>query len=259
MFFASPEFILSPALAFIRVGAVLFALPVFGDNPTPVRVRILLAVAITAIIQPMLPPSWNINFNMDVVMFTALVAREVLVGLVLGFITRMVYDGLIYASGLVAYQMGFGTSSLFVPTADGTMDSFSVFHRGLVMLIFLGLNLHHLALKGIVETFQVIGPGVAYPNESLAPIIINTTSAFFTAAVQVAAPVLVALLFATAALGLMARTVPQLNVFTMSFPVNFFVGLLIYIATLPFYPGWIESHFTDGQLGMSAAIRSLVK
>ncbi len=258
MFFLSPDTILSPALAFIRVGAVLFALPIFGDSPTPVRVRVLLALAITAVIQPMLSPAWNINMNMDVIAYAALVAREVLVGLVLGFLTRLVFDGLVHAADIVAYQMGFGTASMFIPGADTPMDPFTAFHRGLIMLIFLGLNLHHMAIRGIAESFQVIGPGMASPQTGLGPLFVEASSSLFAAAVQIAAPVVVALLFTTAALGLMARTVPQLNVFTMSFPANFFAGLLIYMATLPFFPGWIESHFGQGKEWMSAAMRVMV-
>ena len=85
------------------------------------------------------------------------------------------------------------------------------------------------------------------------------SSGIFLTAVQLAAPILVGLLFSTAALGLINRAVPQANVFVMSFPANFFVGLFLYMAMLPLLPGWLENYFKNSQEQIMSAYALLAK
>lgn len=253
----SVEMILTGALVFVRVSAILFALPFFGDSPTPMQVRILLGVAIAFFMHPMLPAGWIKSFPADAIEFSILVLREVCIGLFLGFVGRLAFDGLIMAASLVGYQMGFGTADLFMPDADVQMNAFTAMHRIVMMLIFLTLNLHHMYLDGIARTFAMIPAGAIVPSKDLGVFLIQATGDIFRVAVQLAAPVLVALMFANTALGLVARTVPQLNVFTMSFPVGFFVGLFVYMSCLPFFPQWADSHFIQARMDFLHTIKGL--
>lgn len=253
-----PSQLLTGALAFLRISVILFALPIIGDAPTPIRARIMIALALTVGLFPIIPPTYAPKLDADVIVIIACVIREVLVGMVVGFLARASFDCMLMAASLVGYQMGFGTASLFVPDAGQNMDAFTAFHRLIIMLIFLALDLHHLFIAAIVETFRVVPGGAAAMHGSLAAIILAATASTFTIAVQLAAPILVALLFTMAALGLVARTVPQMNVFTMSFPVSFFVGVMVYIATFPLFPDWMREHFLSQKDVMFSAIRGLV-
>jgi flagellar biosynthetic protein FliR len=125
------------------------------------------------------------------------------------------------------------------------------------MLIFLTLGLHHVWISALADSFRLIPGGTALPQAGLGVLLIEVTAGVFVTAMQLAAPLLVALLFAMAALGLVARTVPQMNVFAMSFPVSFFLGLVIYAATIPFFPSWMQDHFEGGQEHLFAALRLL--
>jgi flagellar biosynthetic protein FliR len=241
------ESILTAALIFVRVGAILFGLPFIGDQPTPVRVRILLAVALTMTMQGLVPPGWLFEFPQDPLLYILLVIKEVCIGLFIGFVARIAFDGIVMAASLVGYQMGFGVADLMMPDADVQMNAFTAFHRILMLTIFLGLNLHHIYLDAMVRTFSLIPAGGISPQMEMGRYLIELTSGIFQVAMQLAAPVLVALMFTNAALGLIARTVPQLNVFTLSFPIGFVVGLLVYMACLPFFPGWISQHFNASQ------------
>lgn len=239
------------------MSSILFALPVFGDSPTPVRVRVLASLALTIAMHPLLPPGWVPRLGVDVIAFSFYVAREILVGVVIGFLARAAFDGILMAANIVAYQMGFGTATLLMPEMGGTVDAFTVFHRMIVMLIFLTLGLHHVWISALADSFRLIPGGAALPQGGLGVLLIEVTAGVFATALQLAAPLLVALLFAMAALGLVARTVPQMNVFAMSFPVSFFLGLVIYAATLPFFPSWMQEHFEGGQESLFAALRLL--
>ncbi len=257
MFPIPVETILRGALIFIRVGGILFALPIFGDQPTPVRVRILLSVALSLALLPIIPPDWGSKLPHDVLAMAILVVKELVIGLLIGFVARAAFEGILMAASLVGYQMGFGTASLFMPDHSDSLSSFAAFHRIVVVMIFLFLDLHHIFFKGIVDAFALIPDGNAVLQAPVARILIDTTAQIFTIGLQLSAPILVALLFTMAALGLIARTVPQLNVFVMSFPASFFIGLLVYIATLPLYPGWVESHFRETTDVISGVLRGL--
>ena len=243
----SVETILTGALVFLRISAILYALPFFGDEPIPAQVRVLLGVALAFGLQSRVPAGWITSIPTDMVPFTILVVKEISIGLFMGFIGRLAFDGILMAASLVGYQMGFGTADLMYPGLNTQVSAFTAMHRGVMMLIFLTLNLHYIYLDGIIKTFELIPAGGAIPSKALMPLIIQTTSGIFRVALQLSAPVLVALIFANSALGLAARTVPQLNVFTMSFPVGFFVGMSIYIACLPFFPEWTTHHFALSQ------------
>ena len=251
------ENILTGALIFVRVSAILFAMPFFGDAPTPVQIRILLGVALAFLMQAVVPANWLESLPQDPIAYAILVLREICIGLFLGFVARLAFDAIIMAASLVGFQMGFGVADLFMPDADMQMNAFTAFHRIVLMMIFLTLNLHHMYIDGMARTFTLIPAGGVLPDKDLGIFLIKMTSGVFTVAMQMAAPVLVALLFANTALGLVARTVPQLNVFTMSFPVGFFIGLFVYMACLPYYPEWAGGYFEQARLNMLETIKGL--
>jgi flagellar biosynthetic protein FliR len=254
-----PNQLLIGALAFLRITGILFALPLIGDSPTPVRARILAALALTIGLQSVIPVSWAPALTVDVLQIAVYVVRELLIGLVTGFFARVTFDGLVMASSIVAYQMGFGTANMFLPDYSERLDSFTAFHRMIVMLIFLSLGLHHIFIAGIVDSFKLVPGGTAVMQGSLATLMIQITGGMIAVAIQLAAPILVALMFTMAALGLIARTVPNMNVFIISFPASFVIGLVVYIATLPFFPEWMREHFLSSHEQMFAALRTMVR
>jgi len=253
-----PEIYLKAGICFLRVGAIIFALPLFGESSVPIRIRLMTAVAVSLCIYPSLESSWSPVFVNDIWSVGGLILREVLIGFVIGFVARLLFEGVIMAASLVGYQMGFGTANLMVPDAQMQMSSFTAFHRIMVILIFFALNLHHMFFHAISDTFSMIPAGQAIPNTDLGLLIIKGTASIFSVAMQLAAPILVSLLFTMASLGLIARTVPQLNVFTMSFPISFFVGLSIYVATTPYMTQWLRQHFIQSSEFVYMAIRGLM-
>ena len=232
-------------LIFLRIGGILFTLPIFGDEPTPVRVRIFFSIAIAFVLYPVIMPEWFTGFPTSILDLFVMSIKELLIGLMVGFIARIVFDAIIMASSIVGYQMGFGTANLLVPDANIQMNSFTAMHRIFLMLIFLSLNLHHMYIMAIADSFRLIPSNMASFGGEIGTLMISVSAGLFVTAVQLSAPVLVALMFTMAALGLVARTVPQMNIFTMSFPTSFFVGLLIYIASMPYFPEMVKKLFSE--------------
>lgn len=252
------ESILQGTLIFIRVSAILFALPIFGDQPVPVRVRVLLAVAIAFIVHGLIPAGSYREFPQEIFVFAIFVFKEIAIGFFLGFVSRLAFDAVIMAASLVGFQMGFGVADLLMPDADVHMNAFTALHRIIMILIFLSLNFHHMYFDAIVKSFELIPAASIKPHFELGSFFIKATADIFVISLQLAAPVLVALLFSNTALGLIARTVPQFNVFVMSFPVGFFLGLGVYLSCLPFFPAWAEHHFQASQLQIFQTLKGLV-
>ena len=246
-------------LIFTRISAILFALPIFGDNTTPVRVRILMSMAIAIGFAPFVQVFWKPVFGdgFGVEYFFAIILNEVFIGLILGYVARLAFVGVVAAAHLVGFQMGFGTGTLFVADTGEHMDGFSLLHRTLIMSIFLMMDLHHMFFHAIYRTFALIPAGLAWPSIALGESLIKWSGETLVVALQIAAPILIALMFAMAALGLLARAVPQINIFTTSFPVSFAVGLLIYIATLGMYPSWMIDHHQKSFAHLQTTISNL--
>lgn len=249
--------LLTYALVFLRIGSMMFCLPVFGDNSVPLKAKILVAFSMAMLFTTLLGPEWVMPNSVDPIFIFVLISKEILLGIIIGWCAKLVFDGLVMSASVVGYQMGFGTAGMFNPDMGTTADAFTIMHRMLMMLIFLALNLHHVYVSAILETFRLIPPGgIALPAD-LGEFMISLAAQLMVTALQLAAPVFVALLFAMSALGLAARTVPQLNVFVVSFPVSFFLGLVIYVATLPLYPGWIDSTIQQNYEQMLSIISSM--
>jgi flagellar biosynthesis protein FliR len=252
--------ILTAAAIFLRISSIVALLPLFGDSTVPVRVRIILSVALAVGIYPILPPPLTLGMLgalNDIGSLSILMMKEILIGLVLGYTAKLAFDGVVMAANMVGLQMGFNTASVFMPDADDTTNGFTALHRMLVVLVFLALNLHHIYIKSIFESFKLIPLGQAHITGGLSTHLLAVSAGIFATAVQLAAPLLVGLLFATAALGLINRAVPQANVFVMSFPANFFVGLFLYMALIPMLPNWLSGHFESSQRHILTALSLL--
>lgn len=257
MFLLPYEEILLAVLVFVRIGAVMFALPVFGEQAVPVRVRIILSCGLTIGIFPLVPTHWMGKVPEDVIPFGLLVFKEAAIGLTIGFIAKLVFEAMVMAASIVGFQMGFGTASLMMPDAEPGTNSFTALHRILIVLIFLSLDLHQLFFTAMAESFQLIPATGSFPTGPIGAVVVNIMAGLFLVSLQLAAPVMVALMFTMAALGLLSKAVPQINIFTMSFPISFFIGLIVYIASLSFYPAWIKNHLEEGQEKLYASIRLL--
>lgn len=244
-------------LIFLRIGGVLFTVPIFGDSSTPLRIRILLAGALTVGLHPLIAPTWLVSMPQDVVAILLCVCKELLIGVVLGFAAKATFEGVLMAANLVGFQMGFGTGNMFLAESDGQINSFAALHKSIVILFFLGLSLHHIFIQALTESFTLIPAGLATTHAGMFKILIATSADVFLLALQLAAPILIALLFSMATLGLLARAVPQLNVFVLSFQASFYVGLLVYIATIPFFPNWMKDQFMHQGTALTTILKTL--
>ena len=230
--------LITAGFVFLRTSALTFVMPFFGERTVPIPIRVLLSLALAIVCYPFAKMN---QVPEGTYQLSYLVVCEIGLALLLGFGVKALIECITSAASLVGYQMGFGTAGLLLQDSDMQLDGFSALHRMVILIVFLGLNLHHLFLIAIIESFTLIPIGEISASPGLGTTFINWTAGFFGIILKLATPILIALLLTMAALGLVARAVPQMNVFQLSFPVSFYIGLLVYIATMTMMPSYLNN------------------
>jgi flagellar biosynthetic protein FliR len=241
-------------LVLARLGGLIAAAPVFGHLVMPVRVRVGLAAVLAAALTPAVAPA---AAPASVWSLAGLVVVEAAIGVVLGLVAQFVLAGVQLGGQLAGIQMGFGIVNLIDPQTHAQVSVIAQWEQLLALLVFLVLDVHHLLLRALLGSFQAAPPGaVALTAESLHGVV-ALASDMFVVGVRIAAPVVIALLLTNGALGVLARTVPQLNVFVVGFPLNVGVGLVMLGASLPFTFRLLAARFAELEPALGGFVRGL--
>lgn len=215
----------------LRIGAMLMAAPIFSVRQIPVRFRLLLALLITLVVQPVLPPAPVVSaFSTDAVL---LAAQQIAIGVALGFLMQMTFNALVFGGQVMAYSMGLGFANMMDPANGVQVPVVAQFWLILAMLAFLLMNGHLVLITAIVDTFTVLP--VATDGLSRAGIweLLSWASRMFAAGVLMAMPVIISLLLVNIGMGVISRAAPQLNIFAIGFPITLLMGFILIWMTLP--------------------------
>lgn len=202
-----------------RVGALVMTAPVFGTQALPMQVRALLAVALSLLVMPLhasqaLPSAWNL---LD---FSRLMVNEVLVGLLLGVGVTIMLSGVQLAGHLVSQLSGLSLADVFDPAIEEQASVFTQLFYFLTLSMFVALGGHRLVMQALLDTFVWAPPGHAALGSSYIDAVVTLLTQSFRLGIRAAAPLMASLLLATLLLGLIGRTLPQLNVLMLGFGVN---------------------------------------
>ena len=218
-------------LIFARVGAILLTAPLFSSGSIPVHVKIGLSFMLAVIVIPLV--SVNDILVLPIASLGIAMAGEVLIGVIIGFTARLLFAAVQLAGQLVGFQMGFGIVNVIDPQTSSQVSIIAQFENIITLLLFLAVNAHHWFIMAIAKSFEVV-PLLAFSfTNSLMEALVRLSCDMFVVAAKVAAPIIAILLFTSVALGLLARTVPQMNIFIVGFPLKLAIGLLAVGLTLP--------------------------
>ncbi len=237
----------------LRIGAFYFAVPVIGARTVPARIRLVLMLFTTMLLVPVLPAPPTVSF-LSAPGFVMIV-REVLIGLTLGFAMQVVLQVFILAGQFVALKMGLGFASMNDPSNGVSVTILSQFYLLLSTLLFLSVNGHLVVLQLLIDSFTHFplgGPGM--PAEKFLAIT-QLGSWMFSAALLIALPLFTSLMIVNMSFGVMSRSAPQMNVFSVGFPITLIFGLALMWFTLGnFLPVFFQ--IMDEGIG---ALRNLVE
>jgi flagellar biosynthetic protein FliR len=214
---------------FVRIGACLMVAPIFGARFVPARARLLLAVAVTALVLPLLPPVPVKPLSVEGVVITV---HQVLIGAATGFVLMVAFDALAMGGQLLANGMGLGFAFNVDPLRGTGTAVLGQFYMVLVTLTFLALDGHVALIATLVEGFQRL-PVTAAPAAETWWTVAAWGTQLFAGALRVALPGMTALLVANLAFGVVSRAAPTLNLFAVGFPAMIIFGLLIVLFGLP--------------------------
>ena len=216
-------------LPLFRVTAVLMSMPVFGTTLVPTRVRLYFALAITVVIAPGLPPMPPVN-ALDLSALT-LVAEQILIGVLMGFSLQLFFQAFVVAGQIISIQMGMAFASMVDPTNGVNSAVIGQFLTMLVTLLFLAMNGHLVVFEVLTESFTTLPVGSAMLVNHFWDIA-GKLGWVLGAAMVLVLPAITALLVVNIAFGVMTRAAPQLNIFSIGFPLTLVLGLVIFWISL---------------------------
>ncbi len=231
-------------LIFLRVGAILMSIPVFDSKSIPLFFKIALAFATSIILFPMLRVD-PVPMATSVFSIAVGAAGEILLGLIIGFSVKLIFAGIQLAGQLAGYQMGLALANVIDPSTSEQVPLLAQFNNLFGLLIFISINAHYLFIRALTHSFEMVPPFNVNFSSALMEHLIKMSGNMFVIGIQVGAPVIAALLITSVAFGLIARTVPQMNVFIVAMPLKIGVGLLFLGFGLPYFSVFLENVFGD--------------
>ncbi|MFT6913984.1 MAG: flagellar biosynthetic protein FliR [Motiliproteus sp.] len=207
-----------------RITSFFMAVPVLGTQLVPARIRLGLAVVVTMLVAPLLPPM-PVYEGLSPAAFM-IVVQQMLIGTALGFIVQVLFQVFIVAAQLISSQMGLGFASTSDPTNGVTVVVLSQLYLMLVMMLFLAMDGHLVLIDVIVGSFYMLPVGETLPGSVLWQVA-SAGSWMFAGGLLLALPAVIALLIVNFAFGIMTKAAPQLNIFAIGFPFTMLFGLFI--------------------------------
>ncbi|WP_419827952.1 flagellar biosynthetic protein FliR [Sphingomonas sp.] len=232
-------------VAMVRPGAALLTAPVFGASNVPVQVRLILALAIgipaiggTAIDLP--------DGGLATVEGFLLVAGEVLAGLALGFAVQLGYAAAMMAGEVVGNAMGLGFAQMIDPSSEGSSTALASFLSIIATFLFLSIG-GHLALASIiVDSYRALPPGQAWLGQGSVHSIVLFGGDMMAAAMTIALPIGFALVLVQVVMAMLARSAPQMNLFSVGLPATLLAGIVLLAIAAPAIGAGIETSILRG-------------
>ncbi len=218
---------------FFRIAALITIAPIWGTKIIPMRARIGLAAALTVIIVPVIEPATSVEpFSLAGILVTA---NQVVIGLMMGFMLRLVFSALESGGQLIGMTMGLGFAQMNDPANGITVPVVSQFYTLIATLIFLALNGHLILINVLVDSFRTLPIDMIAIGTTGLWTLLSWAGWIFKGAVLIALPTVTALLLVNIAFGVMMRAAPQLNVFSIGFPITLTLGFVFMLVSLPIF------------------------
>ncbi len=238
-------------LILVRLAGLFITAPVFSSRNIPTQLKAAWVLFMTFLVFPVVPyqpaaiPTPGLALGLAVI-------KEGAIGMCLGFGALLLFTGIQMAGQIIDIQMGLGMVNIIDPVTNAQMSVMGQFYFLVATLVFLAVNGHHMLIRAVVDSFAILPLGEAHFTTALGTEMMHLFSNVFFIAFRVGAPVIGALFITNLALGVVARTVPQMNVFIVGMPLNMGVGLLIVSLSMSFFVYTLQDMFHG--LGRDLAI-----
>jgi flagellar biosynthetic protein FliR len=220
-----------------RIGPLFVVAPLFSSRMIPMRAKGVAAVALAVGLSPMALGDEKVAT--DALSLAGLIGKEALVGFAFAFAIAVLFAAVSIAGSFIDTLIGFSYGGLVDPVNGNQSSVLSQLYALVGVMIFIAIGGDTWVIQGLARTYDLVPLNEMPAIGALVGGAQHTFSTIFVSAVEIAAPVLIALIITDAAFGVVSRVMPQLNVFAVGFPAKILVGFLIVAASLPFVAGWI--------------------
>jgi len=245
------------ALAFIcaRIAVIFAVIPFFNAQIVPRRVTALIAFFLSLVLMPVVPPVQVQMTDLNLLSIVFILLHELLIGMCIGLSIDVIFAGIQIAGELIGFQIGFSIANVVDPLSGISSPIISNVLYISAMLLFLSIGGHHMLIRALVESFQIIPIGDVMVHRKFLMNVIEYSGQMFVIGTKVAAPIIGITLLINIAFAVISRALPQMNVFITSFPLTIAVGLAFTALTIQFLPMLMEGYIGRAFSFVSATMK----
>jgi len=218
-------------LIFVRMTGLFVLSPVFGRQNMPAIFKIGFAFFLTIIFANTVD-SFSLDYQNSLVLYMVYVAKELAIGIIMGYVTYVIVSGIYLAGQLIDMQIGFSFANVVDPITNIQVPLTSNFYYTYFILVFLLVNGHHMIIRALFYSFEALPIEKMTFSASVIPELTSLLADMFGIALQIAAPVICAIFIVDVVLGILSKTMPEMNVFMLGMPIKIIIGLFIMIITI---------------------------
>ncbi|MCR5357739.1 MAG: flagellar biosynthetic protein FliR [Lachnospiraceae bacterium] len=244
-------------MIFVRISCFVVTAPFFSLGNVPRRYKAGFAFFVSYIVFGTMPihdiPAYNTVYG-----YAALVLKEAIAGLIIGFGANICNSVINLAGRLADMEIGISMVSLLDPTTKEQSGFTGVLYQYSIMLVMLVTNLHHYFIRAIVETFSLIPIGrPVFASDKIMTVIMQYLNDYVSIAFRICLPIVATIMLTNAVLGILVKTAPQINMFSVGIQIKLFAGLAVLMITIGVLPSASEYIFKEMRVMMTAMIRSM--
>lgn len=230
-------------LVLTRTSGIFLIAPFFGSLNVPVQLRAGAAVAMAIVTFPVIVEKTVVTAPESILMFGGSVIQELFIGWLIGFVAYVSFAAINMAGKIMDMQVGFSVANVMDPTSGQQQPLIGSFLYNLAVIYFLVVNGHHVIISALFDSFNRIPLDGVIWNEALASFIGDITTGVLLVGMKIAMPVTFSILLVNVGMGILARTMPQMNIFVVGIPLHLTIGSFMLAMLLPFFVLFLDTMF----------------
>lgn len=242
-------------LVLTRTSGIFLISPFFGSMNIPVQLRAGVAIVMAVVTFPVIVEKTVVTAPESILMFGGSVVQELFVGFLIGFIAYVALAAINMAGKIMDMQVGFSVANVMDPTSGQQAPLIGSFLYNLAIIYFLVVNGHHIIISALFESFNRIPIDGVIWNEALASFIGDITAGVFLVGMKIAMPVTFSILLINVGMGILARTMPQMNIFVVGIPLHLMTGSFMLAMLMPFFILFLDTMFDEMYSNIITALK----
>lgn len=244
-------------LVFVRIGFFIYAAPFFSTKGVPNQVKIGFALFLTLIVYR-ITPGYSVPAYNTVIGYSILIIKEAICGLLLGLSANLCSSIVNFAGRISDMEMGLSMVQLFDPMTNETTGFTGTIYEYAVILIMMVSYLHHFFIRALVETFTLIPIGMqVFSSENIVTTMVQFLADYVSIAFRMCLPIVASIMILNAVLGILAKSAPQVNMFSVGIQIKIITGLLILFITVGILPSVSDFIFQEMKVMVTAMVESM--